>query len=142
MMGWSWDWRELDIPFHFYNISGAEEAWFRFTNYERRLDVEVLSHWDGEELPLGEAIDGPMWLNQIPNHTADAVLMTVQTVPWTMAALRDHTVRLTLNGIMNWEFEVVFPRPMPPQRLDGSWCRVHRMVEVARGPNWFKSRED
>ena len=57
MMGWSWDRRELDIPFHFYNISGAEEAWFRFTNYERRLDVEVLSNWDGEELPLGEAIE-------------------------------------------------------------------------------------
>jgi hypothetical protein len=58
----------------------------------------------------------------IPVHENDAVLMTVTTAPSTWA-VTNYVVRLTLHGIMTWEWNATFDNPIFPFRLDGTWIQ-------------------
>lgn len=65
-------------------------------------------------------IDGPTSLDEIPLRATDAALLTVSKAPVDIPKL-DHRVRLILQGILAWEWEMHFEAPVSMFRLDGLW---------------------
>jgi hypothetical protein len=65
-------------------------------------------------------LSGPATLADIPQRSTDAVLETISTEPVTIP-LPDHRVRLTLNGIIVWEWQVHFEAAVSTFRVDGVW---------------------
>ena len=65
-------------------------------------------------------IDGPTSLDEIPLRATDAALLTVSNAPIATAKL-EHRVRLILQGILAWEWDIRFEAPVSTFRLDGPW---------------------
>jgi hypothetical protein len=65
-------------------------------------------------------IDGPTSLDEIPLRATDAALLTVKKAPIAIPNL-DHRVRLILQGILAWEWDIRFEAPVSAFRLDGPW---------------------
>jgi hypothetical protein len=70
-----------------------------------------------------EVVQGPGSINEIPARADQALLMTVEAAPAT-TAVQTKRLRLTLEGVLSWEWDVTFDFPVLPFRMDGTWTRV------------------
>jgi hypothetical protein len=87
--------------------------------YQSKDVGHVLTPMSAQSL-RATVIDGPTSLDEIPLRATEAALLTISKAPIAMPKL-DHRVRLILQGILAWEWEIRFEAPVSTFRLEGPW---------------------
>src|SRR5262249_43889585 len=105
----------VEFEFDFMD-NGVRQAFFKYQS----MDMNAVFTSNRFQNLQATVRQGPTSLDDIPTRVTDAVLMTVSEAPVTIP-MADYRVRLILQGILQWEWDLNFEAPGVTFPLDGLW---------------------
>ena len=105
----------VELQFDFMD-NGVRQASFKYQS----MDMNAVFTSNRFQNLQATVRQGPTSLGEIPTRVTDAVLTTVSEAPVTIP-MPDYRVRLILQGILEWEWDIHFEAPVSTFRLDGLW---------------------